>query len=261
MNYLISDESEDWLGLVPHLEPGAHVAVHSLRADETGIAGRLAGLQLRDTLAVLWPGMTSHVLLFRMPLQEPTVAQQVLSTGTGGLNIDATRVGNNGGTMRSEQVPYPKNPDGSENRSQWARTGHRTVQRSAGPLGGYGGSSTSYVKGTGRRFKGEGLADADPNGRWPSNVVLVHDESCATNCTYKCPVYLIDRMTGVRRAGMNINTTKLYTNGFSKGTTEHHESYGDEGGASRFYPTFRSAAELVEWLRALVDPSLCSAQA
>jgi hypothetical protein len=54
-----------------------------------------------------------------------TVAENVLEHGTGALNVDGCRVGADGGTTRSRQAEYPKNADGTEDRSQsWARTGH-----------------------------------------------------------------------------------------------------------------------------------------
>ena len=57
-----------------------------------------------------------------------TVAENVLVHGTGALNIDGCRVGVDGGTKRSHQAAHPRNPDGSEDRSQhWARTGHGAV--------------------------------------------------------------------------------------------------------------------------------------
>lgn len=52
-----------------------------------------------------WEGWQTHlkpsfepILLARKPLSEKTVAENVIKWGTGGLNIDACRIGNNGGT-------------------------------------------------------------------------------------------------------------------------------------------------------------------
>ena len=81
--------------------------------------------------AVQWQGWgtalkPAHepIVLARKPL-EGTVAQNVLEHGTGAINVDACRVGEDGGTKRSGQEAYPKRPDGGEDRSQcWARTGH-----------------------------------------------------------------------------------------------------------------------------------------
>jgi len=55
--------------------------------------GRYLGWELRDTLLLLLPGPTTlFAALYRVPLQESTVAAQVLKTGTGGIWIDGCRV-------------------------------------------------------------------------------------------------------------------------------------------------------------------------
>ena len=83
-------------------------------------------------------------LLLRKPISEKTVAANCLKWGTGGINIDESRVGTDGATKRSKQADYPKNEDGTEDRSgSWARTGHDIVELNL--------------------------------GRWPAN--LIHDNS------------------------------------------------------------------------------------
>ena len=53
---------------------------------------RLLGLEVRDTILILRYGLkTSFGFLLRKPLRTPNTIQQVLSTGTGALNLDATR--------------------------------------------------------------------------------------------------------------------------------------------------------------------------
>lgn len=72
------------------------------------------------------------ITLARKPL-DGTVAANVLKWHVGGLNIDACRVGSEGGTSRSGQAEYPKNEDGTEDRSEsWARTGHSIVEINSG---------------------------------------------------------------------------------------------------------------------------------
>jgi len=72
------------------------------------------------------------VILARKPL-DGTIAQNTLTHGCGGLNIDGCRVGEEGGTRRSEQSEYPKKPDGTEDRaSGWARTGHAVLDINGG---------------------------------------------------------------------------------------------------------------------------------
>src|SRR3954466_12401942 len=64
------------------------------------------------------------IVVARKPLIEGyTVSENVLTTGTGGLNIDACRVGNDGATKRSHQAAY--------NESGW-RTGHKIVNLQLG---------------------------------------------------------------------------------------------------------------------------------
>jgi hypothetical protein len=55
------------------------------------------------------------ICMARKPLAEKTVAENVLKYGTGGINIDGSRVGVEGGTTRSHQAPFAE--------SGW-RTGH-----------------------------------------------------------------------------------------------------------------------------------------
>jgi DNA modification methylase len=72
------------------------------------------------------------IIMARKPMVG-TVAENVLAHGTGALNIDGCRVGVEGGTSRSMQASYPKNPDGTEDRSgSWARTGHEILALDAG---------------------------------------------------------------------------------------------------------------------------------
>lgn len=81
------------------------------------------------------------IVVARKPLSENTVALNVLKWGTGGINIDGSRVGTDGGTKRSHQGEYPKNEDGSEDRSDnWCRSGHDVVELN--------------------------------EGRWPANIIL-----------------------------------------------------------------------------------------
>lgn len=73
------------------------------------------------------------ICLARKPLSEKTVAANVLTHGTGAINIDGCRIGTDGGTTRAEQTAHPKNADGTEDRSQhWARTGHSIDTLDAG---------------------------------------------------------------------------------------------------------------------------------
>jgi hypothetical protein len=269
---LVTTATSGWEAQTRDLPPGDHVAIFS-SSTETGVHGRLAGLELRDTIVVLRPGpKTSFVFLFRKPLEEPTIIAQVLKTGTGGLNISACRVGVTGGTKRSEQAQHFLKDDGTEDREShhWARVGHRAVDI--------------------------------PSGRWPPNLVLVHDALCRRTgtkevqanghwparrgpggistsghkgqvglelhadevvdtweCEPGCPIGILDAQSGVLTSGLlapnhdSGGLARTGKNGFRQGTTGIEKGYGgDSGGASRFFPQFESPEGVVEWVSRLV---------
>lgn len=139
------------------------------------------------------------IVVARKPLSEKSVAENVLKWGTGGLNIEVSRVGNDGGTKRSHQGEYPKNEDGTEDRSNWARSGHDKVELN--------------------------------EGRWPANIIL--DEEAAA---------VLDEQTGTLKSGKMKATHTRHTDGspngiYGKFDGNHPlaETYGDKGGASRFF--------------------------
>lgn len=95
----------------------------------------------------------------------------------------------------------------------------------------------------------------EPSGRWPSNVVLSHSELCdeTKGCVEGCPIAELDAQSGITK----------------------DEGYGGQGGASRFFNTFRYQAKaptserpvvngvahptvkplaLMEWLVTLLTP-------
>ena len=139
------------------------------------------------------------VVMARKPLSEKTVSENVLKYGTGGINIDDCRIGTEGGTKRSGQADYPKNEDGTEDRSQnWARVGHSEVTLD--------------------------------KGRYPANVM--HDGSDAVTGVFP-------QLKGKSRGrGALSSGGKIYGNGKgivgaeSKGEVI---GFGDEGSAARFF--------------------------
>jgi hypothetical protein len=150
-----------WTDRVRGLAPGAHVA---LLADEPSVSieGRMSGLELRDTILVLRRGPTvSFVFLYRMPLVEATVVEQVMATGTGGIQIDACRVSTD----------------------ECLRGGRHSLSSSA--------RQAVYGRGINRPSR---EAYVQPSGRWPSNLVLIHGD-CHLRCEPACPARLLDEQS------------------------------------------------------------------
>lgn len=259
------------------LLPGSYVAVFG--GVEASIEARLVGFHLKDTLLVLQPGPRSDLVsLFRKPIEQPTIAEQVLATGTGAMNIDACRVWGD----RSEFFSKSGKP----------RSG-------LGHANGYG--------------MGEGFGGANANpphqlGRWPSNLALIHGEGCRLvghtqvdghkgypngpggsssqfsqkgekttrtgawaghadadgkesvpvwECVQGCAREVLDTLSGPLRARGNTSPTKRHQ---SDGVTgwgigpDGITDPGDTGGASRFYPQFADVDDFLAWVERLILP-------
>jgi len=182
-----------WLGRVHSILPGAHAAVVTDRVSDA-IDGRMAGLELRDTLLILG-GVFSYVFLFRAPLAEDSVGRQVLTTGTGGINIVECR-------RKYDDDRRPGNKS----------TANRMTEKG--------------THGQLPHYKTWGGWTANSIGRYPSNVLLLHDNSCGTSCSLSCSVRRID-----------------------------YRAKKDEALApSQFYPVFTGLRELIVWLDRLVTP-------
>ncbi|SIK87587.1 DNA-methyltransferase [Mycobacteroides abscessus] len=146
------------------------------------------------------------IVVARKPLAG-TVAANVLEYGTGALNIDACRVEAHGRPLRVGDYKQT-------NSAVW------------------GGRIDDTLKGG---SKAAGKTDA---GRWPTNVVLDEYQAEA-----------LDRQTGVLHSGtMRAGTDRqpraggtIY--GADTRTFAPADTYGDSGGASRFFPVFRYEAK------------------
>jgi hypothetical protein len=165
-----------------------------------------------------------------------TVVQNVTVHGTGALNIDACRV--------EGHVPTT------------TRGGHAEKHRV--------NDSHPDAKNLGR-LKPQGVVEGNPLGRWPANVVL--DDTTAE---------LLDQQSGTLTSslrGKNYSTraTNEVYGDLGQSTANPANTYGDSGGASRFFyvakapkrerpvvdgvahPTVKPLA-LMRWLVKLVTP-------
>ena len=164
-----------------------------------------------------------------------TVAANVLEHGTGALNIDACRVGTtdnlNGGGYANNSVKTEKS----------------------------GSMEGGFLGPTGKEFE-------QPEGRWPSNILLSHSPYCvllrprrtedpgAWDCSESCPVKVMDRQSGTIKSpktyeykGKPETERTAYSKGLGYG--RHETEYGDTGGASRFFPEFEWDDLALEYFR------------
>lgn len=257
---------------VRQLPSGAYVVL----GDSDGLAARRIGLELRDTILVAGPSGVDAWFLFRVPATG-TVAYSALVHGTGGLHIDACRI-----------FTTWEEPDRPES---WKRSGFTAdpkAEKIAAP-------------------PGNGIV-LHPGGRWPTNIVFVHETGCrvgglkkmrstsggsgfydrgeeadrafnkcsttlvtnfkdadgletmpAWDCVRHCLVLALDEQSGCLKSGevkahhMRNNSKNPANGGYEGGLGDMPlMGYGDEGGASRFYPQFQEATGAHEWLQRLI---------
>jgi len=188
--------------------------------------------------------------LARKPLQEKTVIKQVLATGTGAININGSRV--------YTDWNEADRPD------SWKASGHTDkpeADKIAAP-------------------PGQGIV-CHPEGRWPTNLVLQHGSGCKRigeralpksdpslpeglregiqaieagdasqgiwECAPGCPIQALDEQSGALKSGSGNVRKKAYS-GYQGGdgvTGNQEVSYGDSGGASRFFNTFEPDLETI----------------
>jgi site-specific DNA-methyltransferase (adenine-specific) len=135
------------------------------------------------------------IVLARKPLIG-TVAANVLTHGTGALNIDASRIGTDGGTYKASK------PDGASN-------------------GIYGNGINGDANKT--------LLNA---GRWPANILLdeeaaaMLDEQSGVSKSAKSGFHQRDSTTNVYGGNSLLKSRTLHQGGIE---------FGDSGGASRFF--------------------------
>ena len=143
-------------------------------------------------------------ILARKPL-DGTVAENVLAHGVGALNVDGCRV----------------------------ESGARPLRESTGTGRQY---ETFNAGANGSRAVGETTL-----GRWPSNVVLSHAETCGDECDAACPVAELDRQSGIlpSRQAKLLRRDKSSNNAYGGHcATIAPTRPDDDGGASRFFPCF-----------------------
>ena len=131
------------------------------------------------------------ICLARKPLSESTVAANVLRWGTGGLNIDASRI-------EGAWNPVP-------------------AQKFSAGAGGI----MTHNKRSGS------IQQSHPQGRWPANVIFSPEAAAE-----------LDRQSGILTSGMKKAGTLEKHAGqinFSGPTLSTADTYGDTGGASRFF--------------------------
>ncbi len=158
-----------------------------------------------------------------------TVAKNALQWGTGGLDIDESRV-----SFQGEA-------------DQW--------KPASAPSLIYGG----YMDGSGQKYKASHheptALNAEPHakGRWPANLILQHRTTCRRvgntssevwGCGDGCPAAALDGQSGSLRARGNLGTSKGGGGLYGHGPCTNDFGAGDVGGAARFFKQVQEQATM-----------------
>ena len=245
--------------------PGASFGFGGNFSDDNGTTygTRLADGALTDA-AREWEGWGTAlkpafepIVVGRKPLGEKTVAANVLKHGTGALNIDASRIGTDGGTS------------GGRGGGMHQYDGFSTLAelRAAAERGGKCPRGQDARATPARVERNAADANVVETGRWPANVVLDESQAAA-----------LDEQTGVMRDGVAVQRNgggQAIFGGIAGNENgagaRADQGYGGSGGASRFFyvakapkserpvvdgtvhPTVKPLA-LMRWLIRLVTP-------
>ena len=143
------------------------------------------------------------ICLARKPLSEKSVAENVLKWGTGGLNIDASRIGFKDEEDKESAKPQGKITTGTKENVRFQYTDDKT------------------------RIELEDKQNEQ--GRFPANVIL--DEEAGK---------ILDEQSGIKQSQKRkpeYNKPTEHTNTYTPKASDYRDdnTYGDKGGASRFF--------------------------
>jgi DNA modification methylase len=215
--------------------------------------GKKTGVKEHQGLGTALKPASEHWILVRKPCSEKTIAANVLKHGCGGINIDASRIGNQqiekgragrsksaGGNyeagMKAEGLGissgrFPANLVLSHN-PDCVEEGTKKVKGHKGYPNGPGGNTFSIGKSTDGSRTEPWNGHASPDGT---------ETVPAFECTPGCAVAELDRQSGNlgKSAGGNSKNVGNKVYGKYEEDLDHKScGFGDSGGASRFFKAF-----------------------
>jgi site-specific DNA-methyltransferase (adenine-specific) len=153
------------------------------------------------------------IVMARKPLSEKTIVDNVLKWGTGGINIDESR------------VAYQNEADLNTVK---AKCNFTENSKSIG----FGTDSTLY--GTGITPLEQARDCVKTEGRFPANIIFDEDAG-----------KILDEQSGITKSGKVKENKDAYSGesvtGFLRGVSNSSNQHGDSGGASRFFYCAKAA--------------------
>ena len=271
MKYGYYEENQSPLAFDSYVD-GAHIIV--LRAVNkfvgTSIILEDKGWELRDSIKVILQDGSLHATLFRKPFKG-TVANNVLTNGCGGINIDASRIRyQTKSDLDSVINPTLKTKKGNKHTAGAMTGGINRID--AGNSNGRFPANLLLECTCEKVIEGESKGvvinnSNSPNftndvysGSWNSGeqeAPRAYKDTGATHIDSNCPCKKLDLVSGISKAVKNKKSDNRVENNnqvFGKGLGLHNptNSHGDSGGASRFFHSFKSRDELRDYLTTMI---------
>ena len=234
----------------PWIEKALEVGYHE---KDSEMPATLEAQQWQGWGTALKPAL-EPIVVARKPLAEGTVANNVLKWGTGGLNIDGSRIGTEGGTQGASEGPqgqvYGNGLNGERGKpvaglGRWPAN----IILSHTDLCNATGQTLKNKTSAGKRTATFGTQDTQSGGDGSGGWSGYEYETEVYECVEGCPVKLLDEQSGITKgSGPGTHCTKRDELGncighdnagrSTNGQTYHSknsQSQPDSGGASRFF--------------------------
>jgi site-specific DNA-methyltransferase (adenine-specific) len=182
------------------------------------------------------------IVVARKPLGEKTVAENVLTHGTGGLNIDASRIGTEqtktriaggkgfGSNFRDDDwIPPQENETRTNPQGRWPANLILSHGESCQPTG----KTIKSKTGAGKRTATFGTQDTQSGGDGSGGWSGYEYETEVYECVEGCPVKTLDEQSG--QSGTSTTKTGQYESRSEFGGGQINIRHPDSGGASRFF--------------------------
>jgi site-specific DNA-methyltransferase (adenine-specific) len=226
----LSDKGGTNTGYNKRLEEGA-LAEFNITAPSTPEAKQWQGWG-----TALKPAL-EPIVVARKPLIG-TVADNVLTHGTGGLNIDASRIGTetitttNGKGFSGSFEGGVNNNGGATHQGRWPANLILSHGESCQPTG----KTIKSKTGAGKRTATFGTQDTQSGGDGSGGWSGYEYETEVYECVDGCPVKTLDEQSGTSKSPKPyVAEGYKETSMFGFGGVNHAKEFGDSGGASRFF--------------------------
>lgn len=233
--------------------------------DDIGFQARLEGLEVRDCILVLEPQNKCSLQLKIRSEMTDTVLETILRKDNGAIDIDGSRIGNADTRSKCSMTALGQKSGWNSHKNREVVGGSRNGRFPTNLILKHGADcyceGTKKVEGGTAHQDNKEISNQVYGGEWnPKGVsgTAGYTSEDGTEevpnwiCEPSCPVRILDTQRGNRpgfSGGGQRSSNRVYGD---MPSGEPSQTYGDEGGASRFFKQVQSEDELDTYLKTLI---------